>query len=502
MSGIKKIKYLHVCLSFCTFVLPCFAETLNVTNRAETNEGMGSGITSGDYNNDGYADVIVRVSSEVGGAGGRGSALNIIYGGRSSDGRLGTSNNTLLTMADFTSQDGLTYKFSSMATADFNNDGYDDVALGSPSSDYFADDGGMVNIAFGSAQGITTSGAQYWGLGSGSEDLQFGKDVAAGDFNRDGYADLAISMEPYGPSGPSGGKIYILFGTSSGLTAQGFQSIVHANTASFGPTLESGDFDGDGYADLAIGTPDDNIAGNPSYSGFVHILYGGGSGLSHDQLWHQDSSGIKGVAEYNDNFGDALAAGDFDNDGYDDLAIGATREKVDDVVGAGAVNVLYGSSSGISDRDQIWHQNSSGIDGACETNELFGATLAVGDFNNDGRDDLAVGVQYESIGDVVRAGAVNIILGGSSGLRESNNYMLHQNKSGVDSSAEYDDAFGAYLDAIDIDGDGRSELLVGVSGEGITRGGVLQERAGAAHAIYFGNFSSSTPVVFDQFIYQ
>src|SRR3990170_3653759 len=90
--------------------------------------------------------------------------------------------------------------------------------------------------------------------------------------------------------------------------------------------------------------------------------------------------------------GDAttLAAGDFDGDGHDDLAIGSPFEDVSGESNAGAVNVLYGRSNGLATGgDQLWHQGSPGIPGALERDDRFGWSLAVGNFNGDGYDDLA-----------------------------------------------------------------------------------------------------------------
>src|SRR5206468_7203763 len=116
----------------------------------------------------------------------------------------------------------------------------------------------------------------------------------------------------------------------------------------------------------------------------------------------------------------------FNGDGKDDLAIGIPRETVDSastgapVSVAGAVNVIYGSSKGLSatltKTNQIWTQNSGSVDDSAEVGDEFGASLAAGDFNGDGFDDLAVGVLFEDIGSIIDAGAVNVIYGSSSGL--------------------------------------------------------------------------------------
>ena len=88
--------------------------------------------------------------------------------------------------------------------------------------------------------------------------------------------------------------------------------------------------------------------------------------------------------------------GDFNADGFDDLAIGVPGETLGSISGAGAVEVIYGSSSGLSatsaHADQFWTQDSTNIDNQAETGDMFGRSLVIGDFNADGFDDLVVGV--------------------------------------------------------------------------------------------------------------
>jgi len=139
-----------------------------------------------------------------------------------------------------------------------------------------------------------------------------------------------------------------------------------------------GDFNGDGYMDLAIGVPGEDV--NANNAGAVNVIYGSSSGLHKslakaDQIWSQDSSGIIGTAGLDDNFGSSLTAGDFNNDGFDDLAIGVPGEDVN-ANNAGAVNVIYGSSSALhknlAKADQFWSQDSGGIAGTAGLDDNFG----------------------------------------------------------------------------------------------------------------------------------
>ena len=82
-------------------------------------------------------------------------------------------------------------------------------------------------------------------------------------------------------------------------------------------------------------------------------------------------------SELNDQFGAALAAGDFDHDSYVDLAVGVKLEDVGAIQDAGAVQILYGSANGISAAgNQFWHQNSSGVEESAELQDEFGHALA------------------------------------------------------------------------------------------------------------------------------
>jgi hypothetical protein len=111
----------------------------------------------------------------------------------------------------------------------------------------------------------------------------------------------------------------------------------------------------------------------------------------------QNSASIVGVAEADDFFGSALAAGDFNGDGFDDLAIGVPFESFAANFD-GVVNVIYGSASGLTATgNEFWSQDSAGIQGVAEALDRFGWVMAAANFGRTSAADLAIGVPFESL---------------------------------------------------------------------------------------------------------
>lgn len=318
-----------------------------------------------------------------------------------------------------------------------------------------------------------------------------------GDFNGDGFDDLAVGTpgEDIG-SDVDAGAVNVIYGTSSGLSSSGDQ-IWHQDSDGidwraedgdkFGSALAAGDFNGDGIVDLAIGVPGESV-GDIKEAGAVFVLYGTGSGLAADdhQIWTQDSTGVADIPERFDHFGSALAAGDFDGDGIQDLAIGVPGENIDGLNDAGAVHVLYGTADGLAGTgSQFIEQDADGIVGDNERYDMFGATLAAGNLGQSSADDLAIGAPGEDIGSRIDAGAVTVVYGqNGTGLLMSTSRSFHQNtvnnSDDVPGVAEDFDYFASSLAIGDINGDGIGDLAVGVPGEDI---GSTKD-AGAVNVFY------------------
>ncbi len=417
--------------------------------------------------------------------------------------------------------------------ADFNGDGYEDIAIGVPGqtvSGYNA--AGKVHIIYGSAEGVSATAARSdqqftqdstnidGAAGAGD---RFGADVATGDYNGDGYADIAIGVPGETVGGRTkAGAVNVIYGSSSGLSATATRSdqlftqdtpniadIANRNDE-FGAAIRSGDFNGDGYDDLAIGAPGEDVGGKNA-AGLAHIIYGSSAGLSAtavraDQRFTQNTPNVGDRVERGDRFATVITAGDFDGDGYEDVAIGTPGEGVAGKDDAGVINVIYGSSSGLSATatrpDQRFTLKSANIAGVANPDDLFGAALTTGDFNGDGRDDLAVGAPGDGIGGGVRPGAVNVIYGSASGLSATAtrpDQRFHQNSANIDGVAEAGDAFGRTLSAGDFNGDGLADIAIGVPGKTLA----AKDAAGASHYLYGSpNGLSATATRSDQQLHQ
>jgi len=356
----------------------------------------------------------------------------------------------------------------------------------------------LLAAPYASAQ-LSSSGSQIWSQASpgiaGAQEAgdRVGESLATGDFNNDGFDDLAIGVprESVGTE-DAAGAVNVIYGGANGLTPTGNQ-LWTQNSESidgeaeaqdlFGGALAACDFNGDSFDDLAVGASGEN-----STIGSVQILYGapGGLGAAGNQVWSQSVPGIEGVPEVRDGFGSALACSDIDADGYSDLAIGVPDESVGEVGFAGVVNVIYGTASGLSAQGaQIFSRNILGIGGFAEASDLFGFSLAFGDFNNDRYADLALGMPGEDFGENTDVGEAIILVGTAEGLTIDGVSRVRQGFIFVGGAAEQGDLFGFALTAADFNNDGFDDLAIGASGDvisGLASAGAVNVVFGSAVA--------------------
>lgn len=374
--------------------------------------------------------------------------------------------------------------------ADSNLGKYGGLVVGAPREDVGAvGNAGGVNVLFSPPGGLSTTDSQWFDqdtgtiIGIAEVGNQFARSLAVGDLNGDGFTDLVVGV-PYEDIGTtlSAGGVNVIYGASDGFTEVGNQWFDQGTSGIygvpqegdvFGYALAIGDLDDDGYDDLVVGVSgEDSLVEN---SGGVTVLYGSSGGLTTaDSQWiDQDTPGVLEAAELNDEFGKALAVGDLNNDGFDDLVVGVPGEDVGSVNGAGGVNVLYGSSAGLTASGNQWFDQDAGcILEASETSDSFGDALAIGDLDDDGYEDLVVGVPYETVGSEAYAGGVNVLYGSAAGLTDADNQWFDQSDANVVGYAGEEDRFGDALTIGDINGDDYDDLVVGVPGEYLFSGGI------------------------------
>ncbi|MDP1620099.1 MAG: FG-GAP-like repeat-containing protein, partial [bacterium] len=319
-----------------------------------------------------------------------------------------------------------------LAAGDFNADGRTDLAVG---ASWYSVRTGRAYIFYNDGSyPASASSADATITGEATDDY-FGISLAPGDFNSDGKVDLAVGAQSYADSG----RVYIFYNDGSYPTeASSADAIITGESGTsgqFGTCVVAGDFNADGRTDLAVGA---NLYS--TNTGQVYIFYNDGSmpteAVSADAI-------IAGEAEGN-YFGWVIVAGDFNADGRTDLAVAAQAYATD----AGRAYIFYNDgsySAGASSADIT-------ITGQAATN--FGTSLTAGDFNADGKTDLAVGAQAYS----TNTGRVYIFYTGAAIPVDVTATSLVMTGEAADSK------FGSFLSAGDFNADGKTDLAVGANG--------------------------------------
>ena len=321
----------------------------------------------GDFNGDGYEDLAVGAFANDTGGNDAGAAY-VFFGGPGAD------NVPDLTLVGQAADDRFGRAISGVG--DLNGDGYDDLAVGAYLNDASGDAAGAAYVFFGAAAPDSIPDLTLIGEAAGD---YFGVSVSGtGDLNGDGYDDLAVGAYLNDASGDAAGAAYVFFGAAAPDSIPDLTLIGEAAGDYFGVSVSgTGDLNGDGYDDLAVGAYLNDASGDAA--GAAYVFFGAATPDSIPDLT------LVGQAA-NDNFGYSVAgAGDLNGDGYDDLAVGAYNNDA----GTGAAYVFYGGPA----VDAAVDLTTRGT----EYPEYFGYSVALdGDFDGDGRDDLAVGAPFNS----------------------------------------------------------------------------------------------------------
>ena len=420
----------------------------------EYQDNFGYSTADGDFNGDGFDDLAIGQPGNASRAG----AVHVLYG---SGAGLQTTNDRLWDQGGplpdrrnnvpGTSEAGDEFG-ASLAVCDFNGDSFDDLAIGVPlDKEVGPGEFGGVNVLYGYSGLLEPPDPQLWNQDSkGLEDTLayawlFGSVLTCADFNGDDFDDLAVSAYEVYDLGPT---TVVIFGSAEGLQAIGSGAPNEAHFFNDGGTSYCAcDFNGDSYADLAMGVPIQFYLTYETF-GSVDVYQGSASGLfAHVDTWRQGEAGVQDLPEEDDYFGDAVTCGDFNDDSFDDLAIGASGEDTS-IADTGVVHILFGSAGGLqatgagAPDDQLWRQNAASVLDAEEVGDRFGSGLRAADFDHDGFVDLTIAVPLEDIGSVADAGGVNVLFGSSTGLSAGRDQFWSQNSSGVLDAAEAGDQLG------------------------------------------------------------
>jgi predicted Ser/Thr protein kinase len=349
---------------------------------------------------------------------------------------------------------------------DFDGDHHRELVLGMPASG--SDHAGVVVVRSRDRRQVITPADA--GLKPPYDaQVEFGRNIASGDFNRDGRADLAMSA-----SGRD--TVAVMNGTANGLRGSRAKIIRRGNNfradpgaGRFASRMVAADMNNDKFDDLVLGAPDADTS--RVGSGIIQILYGSRRGLSGD-----NAREVQRPQDDLVGFGTGMRVGDFDGNGYLDLVEGAADRRDGSV--PGHASFCMGRKNGLDDCQLLTGPASSGTSG-----------LAVADVNGDGRDDIIQGdavVEPQAVGRGAAGGEVRIWFGGRH-RPAGTPHVIDQRPDEIPGTDTFNDGFGTSIGAARLDDDRYADMVISAPGDSSADGQVTVIRGGPSGYRRAGN---------------
>ncbi|SFF14555.1 integrin alpha [Nitrosomonas sp. Nm166] len=434
-------------------------------------DSLGFSVSNaGDVNGDGFDDVIVG-SPRADSSGDDSGSSYVVFG--KAAGFSATPDLSSLDGSNGFRLDGVAagdFSGGSVSSAgDVNGDGFADLIVSSSGADPNGSNSGSSYVVFGRASGFAATlnlsgldGSNGFRMdGVGADDRSGGSVSSSGDVNGDGFDDVII-----GASGSS----YVVFGKAAGFSATINLSNIDGSNgfrldAAGLSVSNAGDVNSDGFDDVIIVTPDADP--NGERSGSSYVVFGKDSGFTATMdLSSLDGSNgfrVDGVPEQDFFSGFSVStAGDVNNDGFDDVIIGARGADPNGDY-SGSSYVVFGKASGFTatmDLSSLDGNNGFRLDGAFNYDLSGTAVSTAGDVNGDGFDDLIIGAP--SLAYYGDSGHSYVVFGKASGFNAAMNLSSLDGNNGFLLEGEVLGAAGSSVSSAgDVNGDGFDDLMVG-----------------------------------------